>query len=200
MYLRRLMNLKLNYLTLAPLLAALSLLAGSASAQSYLSPGYIIGEIRDGLGFVQPESAPDFVVRGRPDPASLEYVPLKDPPRGFHSEAMTPAGRLQAEAGTIAELESARASTQARAAGVAPPKAGSCGAAPIPSIPTAATATAAAAAGGTAVGDAASRARSVFIAGRATDRSRRGRSHREGLPGATARPRGRHVWDSVWHP
>ena len=110
------MNFKPKCLTLASPLAALCLLTGSASAQSYLSPGYIIGEIRDGLGIVQPEPAPDFVVRGRPDPASLEYVPLKAPPRGFHSQAMTPASRLQAEAGTVAELEAARASNQARAA------------------------------------------------------------------------------------
>ena len=119
------MNFKPKCLTLASPLAALYLLTGSASAQSYLSPGYIIGEIRDGLGIVQPEPAPDFVVRGRPDPASLEYVPLKAPPRGFHSQAMTPAGRLQAEAGAVAELEAARAETQSRAgaAGVPAPKA-----------------------------------------------------------------------------
>ncbi len=101
------------------------LYVGPAAAQSYLSPGYIVGEIRDGLGFVQPQPAPDFVVRGRPDPGSLEYVPLKPPPRGFHSQAMTPAGRLQAEAGAVAELEAARAETQSRAgaAGAPAPKA-----------------------------------------------------------------------------
>jgi hypothetical protein len=109
------MRLKHRYLTSSPLFAAFLLLAGSASAQSYLSPGYIIGEIRDGLGIVQPEPAPDFVVRGRPDPASLEYVPLKAPPRGFHSQAMTPSGRLQNEAGAIAELEAARAQNKSRA-------------------------------------------------------------------------------------
>jgi hypothetical protein len=99
------------------LLAVSSLsLAPAASAQSYLSPGYIMGEIRDGLGIIQSNPAPDFVVRGRPDPASLDYVPLKPPPRGFHSQAMTPSGRLQAEAGTIAELEAARAQNQSRAA------------------------------------------------------------------------------------
>jgi hypothetical protein len=137
MHLRRLMNLKLNQLTLAQLCAALCLWVGPASAQSYLSPGYIIGEIRDGLGIVQPEPAPDFVVRGRPDPASLQYVPLKAPPRGFHSEAMTPGRRIEAEAGTIAELESARASTQARAAGMggAPPKAPAKPAAPVEEDP-----------------------------------------------------------------
>lgn len=104
------------------ILGALSL-APTASAQSYLSPGYLMGEIRDGLGIVKPEPAPDFVVRGRPDPATLDYVPLKPPPRGFHSRAMTPTGRLEAEAGTIAELEAARAQNQSRAAGVDAPAA-----------------------------------------------------------------------------
>jgi hypothetical protein len=105
--------------------------ASSAFAQSYLSPGYILGEIRDRLGVVQQQPAPDFVVRGRPDPASLEYTPLKPPPRDFHSEANTPANRIEAEAGTIAELESARARTQARAAGVSSPKVPAKGAAPV---------------------------------------------------------------------
>lgn len=101
--------------------ATLLLVAGafsvtpSAHAQSYLSPGYIMGEIRDGLGIVQSNPAPDFVVRGRPDPATLDYVPLKAPPRGFHSQAMTPSSRLQAESGAIAELEAARKEAQARA-------------------------------------------------------------------------------------
>jgi hypothetical protein len=119
--------------TLFLTLACLS--ASSAYAQSYLSPGYILGEIRDGLGVVQQQPAPDFVVRGRPDPASLEYTPLKPPPRDFHSEANTPAKRIEAEAGTIAELESARARTQARAAGGASPKAAAKGAAPIEEDP-----------------------------------------------------------------
>ena len=111
--------MKFNFtpLTSVALLAASCLWAGQASAQSYLSPGYIMGEIGKGLGVVKPEPAPDFVVRGRPDPATLEYVPLKAPPRGFHSQAMTPSGQLQAEAGAVAELEAARASNQARAAG-----------------------------------------------------------------------------------
>ncbi len=119
--------MKFNFTPLASvaLLAASCLWAGQAGAQSYLSPGYIMGEIRDGLGIVRAEPAPDFVVRGRPDPATLEYVPLKAPPRGFHSQAMTPLGQLQAEAGTVAELEAARASNQARAAaaGAGAPKA-----------------------------------------------------------------------------
>ena len=84
-----------------------------------------MGEIRDGLGIVKAEPAPDFVVRGRPDPTSLEYTPLKPPPRGFHTQAMTPAGRLQAESKTIAELEAARAGNQARAAGGASAKSSS---------------------------------------------------------------------------
>ena len=78
-----------------------------------------MGEIRDGLGIVKPEPAPDFVVRGRPDPATLEYTPLKVPPRNFHSDANKPSARIEAEAGTIAELEAARAKTQARAGAAA---------------------------------------------------------------------------------
>ena len=89
---------------------------GVAKAQSYLSPGYIFGEITNNLGFYKTPEAPDFVKKARPDPASLEYVPLKLPPRDFHSEANKPGSRLEAEASTIAELESARAKTKARAA------------------------------------------------------------------------------------
>jgi hypothetical protein len=96
-------------------------LSTAAQAQSYLSPGYIMGEIRDGLGIVKPEPAPDFVVRGRPDPASLEYTPLKPPPRDFRKPENKPESKLESEARAIAELEAARASNQARAAG-APPK------------------------------------------------------------------------------
>ena len=114
------MTVNFKTLTVGALLAAPSLWAGHAHAQSYLSPGYIMGEIRDGLGMVKAEPAPDFVVRGRPDPSSLEYTTLKPPPRGFHSSASSAAGRLAAEAPAIAELEAARAKTQARAAGQAP--------------------------------------------------------------------------------
>ena len=89
---------------------------GGAKAQSYLSPGYIFGEITNNLGFYKTPEAPDFVKKARPDPASLEYVPLKLPPRDFHSEASKPGNRIEAEASTIAELEAARARTQARAA------------------------------------------------------------------------------------
>ena len=108
-------------ITVGALLAASCLCIGYAHAQSYLSPGYIMGEIRDGLGLVKPEPAPDFVVRGRPDPSSLEYTTLKPPPRGFHSSANSAAGRLAAEAPAIAELEKARAQTQARAGAAAKP-------------------------------------------------------------------------------
>ncbi len=111
------MKVKFTPPTAAALFAASCLWAGQTNAQSYLSPGYILGEIRDGLGIVKPEPAPDFVVRGRPDPASLEYTALKPPPRGFHTSANTPSGKLAAEAPAIAELEAARAKTQARAAG-----------------------------------------------------------------------------------
>ena len=96
---------------------------GQAQAQSYLSPGYLFGEVRDALGIVPMPTPPDFVVRGRPDPSTLDYIPLKAPPKGFHSEANTPGRRLEAEAPTIMELEAARADTQARAAAAAPPPA-----------------------------------------------------------------------------
>lgn len=122
MHLRRLMKFNYKYLLTTSLFVASCLCVEQAHAQSYLSPGYIIGEIRNGLGIVQPEPAPDFVVRGRPDPASLEYTPLKPPPRGFHSAASLPSGKLAGEARAIAELEAARARTQARAAGASSEK------------------------------------------------------------------------------
>jgi hypothetical protein len=116
MRLRRLMKSSSKYLTILLLSVVSCIWAEQASAQSYLSPGYIIGEIRDGLGIIQPQPAPDFVVRGRPDPATLEYRTLKPPPRDFHSKANSPSERLAAEAPAIAELEAARSKTQARAA------------------------------------------------------------------------------------
>ncbi len=111
------MNNALNRILVLGTFVFASLSFTAAQAQSYLSPGYIMGEIRDGLGLVKPEPAPDFVVRGRPDPTSLEYTPLKPPPRGFHSAANTPGEKLAGESKAIAELEAARASNQARAAG-----------------------------------------------------------------------------------
>lgn len=96
------------------ILAILS--ASGARAQSYLSPGYIIGEIRDVLGIVQMPTPPEFVARARPDPAKIEYVPLKPPPRDFHSDASKPSNKLAAESGAIAELETSRARSKARAA------------------------------------------------------------------------------------
>ncbi|NDB68885.1 MAG: hypothetical protein EB015_12930, partial [Methylocystaceae bacterium] len=57
MRLRELMSLKFNSPAIAALFAASCLLVGQANAQSYLSPGYIMGEIRDGLGIVKPEPA-----------------------------------------------------------------------------------------------------------------------------------------------
>lgn len=125
MRLRQLMRVNFKPLTYVALLAASCLWGTQASAQSYLSPGYIMGEIRDGLGIIKPEPAPDFVVRGRPDPATLEYTPLKAPPRGFHSDANTPGSKLAGESKAIAELEAARAKTQARAAGNASAKSSS---------------------------------------------------------------------------
>lgn len=114
--------LKFKQLTFWTHIAVACFWVGGVSAQSYLSPGYIMGEIRDGLGIVQQPQAPDFVVRGRPEHTTLEYVPLKPPPRNFHAEANKPGSRIEAEAGTIAELEAARAKTQARASGAASPK------------------------------------------------------------------------------
>lgn len=116
MRLRRLMTSNFKFLTIFLLSAVSCIWVEQVTAQSYLSPGYIIGEIRDGLGIVQPEPAPDFVIRGRPDPATLEYRTLKPPPRDFHSRANSPSERLAAEAPAIAELEAARTKTQARAA------------------------------------------------------------------------------------
>lgn len=85
----------------------------SANAQQYLSPGYIVTELKKGLGFQpMPETPPDFVVKGRPSPNTLDYVPLKPPPSDFHSEEAKNATRLQAEAGAIAELEAARRNNQ----------------------------------------------------------------------------------------
>lgn len=107
----------LNKKTLFCLTAYLAWLpASSAGAQSYLSPGYLFTEARSALGFVQPEPAPEFVMKARPDPTSLDYVPLKPPPRGFHLPENAPGERLAAQAPAIAELESARQSSQARAA------------------------------------------------------------------------------------
>ena len=115
-FLRRSMNKSLRKIGFSGLLALACGAADNASAQSYLSPGYVVGEITHGLGIYTVPDAPDFVKRARPDPASLEYTPLKPPPRDFHSEAAKPSSQLQAEAPAIAELQSARQSTQARAA------------------------------------------------------------------------------------
>lgn len=111
--------MKVNFkpLALGALFAASCLWGNQANAQSYLSPGYIMGEIRDGLGIVKQEPAPDFVVRSRPDPSTLEYTTLKPPPRGLHSPENKPGSKLEGEAKAISELEAARASTQARASG-----------------------------------------------------------------------------------
>ena len=106
-------------------------------AQSYLSPGYIMGELRDALGFVRQEPAPDFVVKARPDPTSLSYKPLTPPPANFHHETSSAASRLAAEAPAIAELESARARNQSRAAAGGKEKSQpSMAASPLPEDPT----------------------------------------------------------------
>lgn len=112
MQLSKLIKLPLS-LTLASLIAP-----GAAYAQEYLSPGYILSEIQQSMGFYKVPEAPDFVKQARPDPSALNYQPLKPPPRNFHSEVNKPASRLEAEAPAISELETARARNQARAASV----------------------------------------------------------------------------------
>ena len=84
-------------------------------AQSYLSPGYIFGEIRQSMGFYTVPDAPDFVVKARPSSDSLQYAPLKPPPRDFHHPASKPASQLEEKASTIAELEAARARVKSQA-------------------------------------------------------------------------------------
>lgn len=108
---------KLIKLTLRLTLASL-IGPGAACAQEYLSPGYILSEIQQGMGFYKVPEAPGFVKQARPDPSALNYQPLKPPPRDFHSEVNKPASRLEAEAPAISELETARARNQARAASV----------------------------------------------------------------------------------
>jgi len=109
---KRSLSIKLALsLTLASLIAP-----GAAWPQEYLSPGYILSEIQQGMGFYKVPEAPGFVKQGRPDPSTLNYQPLKPPPRDFHSEVNKPASRLEAEAPVISELETARAKDQARAA------------------------------------------------------------------------------------
>lgn len=86
-----------------------------AEAQPYLSPGYILTEVSNKFGFYAVPEPPEFVKRGRPDQASLDYVPLKLPPKDFHNETSRPDKRLEAEAPSIAELEVARAQSRGRA-------------------------------------------------------------------------------------
>ena len=117
------MPLKFKRLTIVGLLTLSCFWPGAASAQSYLSPGYVMGEIRQGLGLYSVPEAPDFVKNARPDPATLDYTSLKPPPRNFHEDESKPENKLAAESAAIADLESARARTQARAAtagGMAP--------------------------------------------------------------------------------
>ena len=114
--LRNAMPVKFKLPAIVGLLTLSCFWPGAASAQSYLSPGYVMGEIRQGLGLYSVPEAPDFVKNARPDPATLEYTPLKPPPKDFHSEANKPEKRIEAETGVISELEAARARTQARAA------------------------------------------------------------------------------------
>lgn len=82
----------------------------TAKAQEYLSPGYILSEIQQGMGFYKVPDAPNFVKQSRP--SSLDYEPLRPPPRDFHSDAFKPANRIEAEIPTIRDLETARARNQ----------------------------------------------------------------------------------------
>lgn len=100
----------------AKLALGLSLLSqiSPAHTQEYLSPGYILSEIQQSMGFYKIPDAPNFVKQARPEPSSLAYQPLKPPPRDLHSEANKPANQIEAETPTIAELEAARARNQLR--------------------------------------------------------------------------------------
>ena len=105
-------NVKLTILSLFILVLDTQ---GIVQAQSYLSPGYIFGEIRQSLGFYSLPEAPNFVVKARPNKDSLQYVPLKPPPRNFHEDATKPANMLEERASSIAELEAARARAKSQA-------------------------------------------------------------------------------------
>lgn len=105
-------NKKLKLLTFLILLLDAK---GGLHAQSYLSPGYIFGEIRQSMGFYSMPEAPDFVVKARPSQDSLQYAPLKPPPRNFHEAASRPASMLEEKASSIAELEEARAKVKSQA-------------------------------------------------------------------------------------
>lgn len=104
-------NKKIKLLTFLVLLLDVK---GSLHAQSYLSPGYIFGEIRQSMGFYSIPDAPDFVVKARPTQDSLQYAPLKPPPRSFHEAANKPASMLEEKASSIAELEAARAKVKSQ--------------------------------------------------------------------------------------
>lgn len=98
--------------------------AGGARAEQSGSPGELIGGIMQGLGLgptVPP--AADFVVRSRPDPDRLDYLPFRPTPPGFLENANLPRERFEAEQNAIRGLESAGARNRARAARVGAPDA-----------------------------------------------------------------------------
>jgi hypothetical protein len=98
------------------------LVAGAVSAQQNGSPGELISGVMQGLG-LSPTIPPaaDFVVRSRPDPAQLDYLPFRPPPPGFLENANLPRERFEAEQDSIEALEKARAKNRARAARIGAP-------------------------------------------------------------------------------
>ena len=96
--------------------------AGAVSAQQNGSPGELISGVMQGLG-LSPTIPPaaDFVVRSRPDPAQLDYLPFRPPPPGFLENANLPRERFEAEQASIKALEKARAKNRARAARIGAP-------------------------------------------------------------------------------
>ncbi len=98
--------------------------AAGARAEQIGSPGGLIGGIMQGLGLgptVPP--AADFVVRSRPDPDRLDYLPLRPTPPGFLENANLPLVRFEAEQDAIRGLEDARARNRAQATRVGAPDA-----------------------------------------------------------------------------
>jgi hypothetical protein len=98
------------------------LMAGAASAQQNHSPGGLISSVMQGLG-LSPTIPPaaDFVIRSRPDPAQIDYLPLRPTPPGFLESANLPLKRFEAEQDSIEALEKARETNRARAAGIGTP-------------------------------------------------------------------------------
>ena len=96
----------------------------AANAQQNGSPGELINGVMQGLG-LSPTVPPaaDFVVRSRPDPDQLDYLPFRPTPPGFLENANLPRERFEAQQESIRALEGARARNRARAARVGAPEA-----------------------------------------------------------------------------